>query len=71
MRWGGDLDGTSLEQALQEFRRYQRALVDVRAKIEESLTASADGASRPMDEARLEALFRRKDIQLRREGFED
>lgn len=71
VRWGGDLNDTSLEEALQEFREYQRKLEAVQAKIAEALQSSARGESRPMDDACLTALFQRRDAVLRNDGGRD
>jgi hypothetical protein len=71
VRWGGNLNGTSLEDALQEFRDYQRELESAQVQIAAALQSSADGESNPMDDARLGALFQRRDAELLREGIED
>lgn len=63
-RWGGDLNGTSLEEALQEFRRYQSELGVARNKIQEAIESSNRGESRPMDDERVAALFDRQDAVL-------
>jgi hypothetical protein len=70
-RWGGDLNGTTLEDAVREFRQFQRELSDVQQKIQEALISSERGESGPLDDDRLEALFQRKDAQLRNEGIGD
>jgi hypothetical protein len=56
-RWGGNLNGTSLEDALREFRTYQSELVRAQTKIQAALDSSDRGESSPMDDSRLEAIF--------------
>lgn len=67
-RWGDNLNGTSLEDALSEFRAYQKELFTARKKIEEALLPS-NGKPQPMDDSRMEALFRRRDSELAKEGI--
>lgn len=71
VRWGGDLNGTSLEEALQEFREYQREQGVVQLQIAEALHSSTIGESRPLNDIRLNAIFKRRDAELRKEGIED
>lgn len=70
-RWGGNLNGTSLEEALQEFRNYQNELNNAKLKIQEALESSERGELQPLDDSRLAALFDRQDALLRSEGIED
>lgn len=56
-RWGGNLNGTSLEEALREFRTYQSELALAQTKIQAALNSSARGESSPIDDAQLEAIF--------------
>jgi hypothetical protein len=70
-RWGGNLNGTSLEEALQEFRNYQNELADAQFKIREAIRASDSGELQPMNDSRLAALFDRQDALLRSEAIED
>jgi hypothetical protein len=52
-RLGRVRSGLSLEDALSEFRAYQRELVDARAKIREARQSSARGESVELDIDRL------------------
>jgi hypothetical protein len=70
-RWGNNLNGTSLEDALREFRAYQSELLLAQTKIQDALNSSARGESSPMDDSRLEALLRSSDAKLRAEGIVD
>lgn len=56
-RWGDNLNGTSLEEALREFRTYQSELALAQTKIQAALDSSDRGESSPMDDARLEAIL--------------
>ncbi len=67
-RWGGNLNGTSLEEALQEFRNYQDELNNAKLKIQEALDSSERGELQPMDDSRLAALFDRQDALLKSEA---
>jgi hypothetical protein len=70
-RWGGNLNGMSLEEALRDFRAYQSELALAHSKIEEALGSSDRGESAPMNDERLENIFLRSDPQLRTEGIAD
>lgn len=65
------LNGHTLEEALAEFREYQRQLADLRAKIERAKQASERGESGPlMDEDRAKTHERLNAI-LASEGITD
>jgi hypothetical protein len=70
-RWGGNLNGMSLEEALRDFRAYQSELALAQSKIQEALQSSDRGESEPMDDSRLEAIFENSDARLRAKGIVD
>ena len=70
-RWGGNLNGMSLEEALLEFRAYQRELADARHKVREAIDSSDRGESHPLDDNRLQEIFDRCDAKLKATGIQD
>jgi hypothetical protein len=67
-RLGHDRDGLSLEDAVHEFRAYQRELADARAKVREAKSASARGDSGELD---IDALVREVNHDLAGEGIRE
>ena len=48
--YAGDMNGLSLEDALVEFREYQKQLEAVQVKVQRSVEASDRGESKPLDD---------------------
>jgi len=61
-------DAASLEDALMEFRAYQRELAEVRAKVQEAKTSSQRGESVELD---IEQLIKEVTDDLAAEGISD
>jgi len=49
-RYGGNMNGHTLEEALVDFREYQQQLSAVQAKVQRSIEASDRGESKPLDD---------------------
>lgn len=49
-RYGGNMNGHTLEKALAEFRKYQEQLLSVQTKVLRSIEASDCGESKPLDD---------------------
>jgi len=64
-RYGGGLNGHTLEEALAEFREYQRQLRQARAKVQEAIESSERGESRTIDESYMQQTFARLDAKNR------
>jgi len=63
-RFGGSMNGHSLEQALAEFREYQKQLAAVQAKVQRSIEAGGRGESQPLDD---EEFWARADARTRKD----
>jgi hypothetical protein len=66
-RLGGDLNGTSLEDALADFRAYEADLARLRAHLKPSIEQAARGELGPVD---VDSLMRsvRERIECERRG---
>lgn len=49
-QFGGDLNGLTLEEALAQFREYQRDLERIRTKVAVAEQQYAQGEARPLDD---------------------
>lgn len=65
-RCGGSLNGHTLEEAVQEFREYQRELAEVRAKVQEAIESSEREGSRPLND---EEFWARANARLDAKGI--
>ena len=48
--YGGNMNGHTLEEALADFRAYQKQRTAVRSKVQRSIEASDRGETKPLDD---------------------
>lgn len=65
-RFGGDIEGTSLEEALVTFRAYQRQLAKLRKHLQPSITEADQGKTQPLD---LDAVMARVEMRLHQQDL--
>jgi len=65
-RHNGSLNGHTVDEAIAEFREYQRQLAECRAKIQAGLDSADTEGTQPLTEERLNTLIEKADQQLKK-----
>lgn len=68
-RHGGTLNGSTLDEAVEEFRQYRQQLTKLREKLNRSEQSATEEGTHTMSEQRIQKTFKRLDAQLEKDGI--